>query len=112
MANFEKSPRSTFIDTINLGRAQLNQLEALVWQYMPNENATLYKWDMIPEGYNYAACDESHIYCYTSLVEYNKEEKSWCFINKCNDLKCLPLSVLNRLPGEPALSLEKRPGVD
>jgi hypothetical protein len=111
MSDFEKSPRLTFIDTINLGRAQLNQLEALVWQHLPNENTTLYKWDMIPEGYNYAACDHNAIYAYKEKPKFISKWLSFEDNQPVEVWRNLPLSVLNRLPGEPSTTLEKRPGV-
>lgn len=37
---FQKSTRSTFVDHIHASRAQLNQLEALVNQHMPDELPT------------------------------------------------------------------------
>jgi hypothetical protein len=115
MSDFEKSPRLSFIDTINIGRAQLNQLEALAWQYLPNENTTLYKWDLIPPGHNYAACNETYIVACTMPIVYH-ENTVWVVKPEYNtaplEMTILPLSVLNRLGVEPALSLEKRPGVE
>lgn len=114
MNDLQKSTRTLAIDHINAARAQLNQLERLVWAYIPDElpAETLYKWDMIPAGYDYAACDEDVIYCYTvSPISYNENHGHW-FISDETEHEQLPLSVLNRLGVEPALSLEKRPGVE
>lgn len=112
MSDFEKSPRTTFIDHIHASRAQLNQLEMLAYQYLPNENTTLYKWDMIPEGYNYAACDWGDIRAYTSKPKFECGGWSTGNYKFPLDFTNLPLSVLNRLPGEPSTTLEKRPGVE
>ena len=72
---------------------------------------TLYKWDVIPAAYDYAACDFDRAVCYTSKPEYDSEIKVWCLPDENTRYKSLPLSVLNRLPGEPSETLEKRPGV-
>lgn len=71
-------------------------------------NETLYKWELIPAGYDYAACDEKGIWAYSVPVFFGSISWTMADFGEC---KSLPLSVLNRLPGEPSTTLEKRPGV-
>lgn len=113
--DFVKSTHTMAIDHINAGRAQLNQLERLVNEHMPNENTTLYKWDMIPAGYDYAACNPTYIIACDSPLFYRDSVCTWKTKydqEQMAKVKMLPLTVLNRLPGEPSTTLEKRPGVE
>ncbi len=77
---------------------------------------TLYKWDMIPAGYDYAACNEKEILAFKHNPIFSYGEWSGVVKKKGDFMKrdipyIAPLSVLNRLPGKPSETLEKRPGV-
>lgn len=101
----------TTIDIINAARADLNKLEAIVRANMPKElpAETLYKWDMIPAGYNYAACDEYSICAYEEYPDFIDD---YLWMVESGRFAHIPLAALNRLPGEPKATIEKRPGVE
>lgn len=76
----------------------------------PSES--LYNWELVPAGYDWVACDKKMIHCYTGKPEGLTKLGEWCLGDDDDKYLMLPLSVLNRVPGEPSTTLEKRPGVE